>query len=146
MLTECCCTSGDKPVILEKKEIPTGIRRCNLPRPGEAKGVHYWTEVDGWSAGFYGDPSNLWGLPGTVQSPEAVGYVGSALKECEEIMLSPCEYDIEAVKDAILYKALIDEISRPKYNLGTHDCRHWSKNVITFGKKEGKGCSEYPKP
>jgi RHS repeat-associated protein len=109
--THCC----DKGSIIDRKAKPTGVKRCTN------QGFHRYLEYPGGRVGCvntreYGPGGLLggrqvWNNPDPFHAPE---------DDCEEIELSPCEYDIEKFVECIKNQPAGD--SGVRGGLGSVNC------------------------
>ncbi len=135
VLTECCCRGR----VVRRAPIDTGVRTCEhsywfgLPQ-------HAWIEFEGGgSIGFYPNPygPNPFHAPGMISSPDS-SYEGGYPSDCEDVELSPCEYDIDRFVTKVKSAATIPP---PTYVYGMYDCRHFLYDAINNALNISAGCT-----
>jgi len=120
--THCCCRNR----VLSRHEQPTGIKFCGI---GSDQGAypHGWIEVDGMSAGFYSASDAISGTLGSVHSPDE--YADRPEKSCTELKLSPCDADIQKLKENLLAVILEEMLNPPGYDWVFYNCYHWRTHM-----------------
>ena len=136
MFTECCCGG----TVRSRKAVGTNIKVCT--KYGRTVTVgdistdlggiipeHRWIEMGNTSFGFW---------PVGIRFNDS--YVDRPGKVCEEIMLSPCLYDIELFKAALLS---FTSHYYPPCHEKINNCVVWVYVAVSYAKREAKtGCTQ----
>ena len=136
MFTECCCGG----TVRSRKAVGTNVKVCT--KYGRTVTVgdistdlggiipeHRWIEMGNTSFGFW---------PVGIRFNDS--YVDRPGKVCEEIMLSPCLYDIELFKAALLS---FTSHYYPPYHEKINNCVVWVYVAVSYAKREAKtGCTQ----
>ena len=130
-----CCIKGQYYV---DEKIKTGVvKHFFLQTTGGYP--HSWITIDdSWSAGFYPNSSGSFfasfGQAGDVH-PSDSPVSATSYEIHTDVMLSPCSYDFDKIKEAI------KEFALQKYGwyfFGIRDCLSWSNAAIKYGLSKGK--------
>ena len=174
--TSCCCDNFK----IEKRGVKkTGVRRCvQMDRGAEFGPItlngltqHAWLEYGAKTnaVGFYpiGNTVPEWfvGTQGYVNPEDSYGGNRGRHVVCDELILSPCEYDFSKIEQCLSKqefgppqciltlprppKVPILTLPRPPkvpifighpgyYYLGIYDCRHWSQETLDYCTRAGK--------
>lgn len=114
----------------------SGIKTCRITVSG-GNYQHGWIEIGSWSAGFYAKSATITGIlwgPGMFLSPD--DYTGNEDKQCSELELSRCKYDLKELKKCI--KDSINVNPTPRYNAALYNCFHWMDETMEKCKEKSK--------
>ena len=118
------CCLDDK--IVSRDPVDTGAKRCcsfegAIHIKIEPFIKHCWIEFEGHAWGLYGGYDPAGGFRGIVMPDD--GLMSDPDKVCTPLKLSPCDYDIDGVKDCMRSGGQVCD-----YKWGLYDCRQWSRD------------------
>jgi RHS repeat-associated protein len=136
IVTSCCCCKNNWCEVVKRKSIPTGVKVCWINTWENPRGYpHEWIVVNGLSAGFY--PTTSLCSRGDVNIPD--DHVGEG--HCQDIKISPCDYDFIAYRNAILNFIFQTKAKPPFWCFPLYVCWDWVSEALTAGRVKGGGCT-----